>query len=325
MNAVKRWRIPLEVVAAKLGLGVLPRLPRGMIILLARSFGRAGWTLSGRDRSVAMANLSLAFPERPPQWLRHTAIRSFENFALTLLDIAWFSQRMQERLDQWIEIDPSASISTLPRQTIGLVCHYGNWELISRAMLRHGMPLAAVAAPLANPAVEQLFLRLRSDAKLDVIPKKGALRGILKAVRNGCSVAFVMDQNVLPADGGVFVPFFGLPALFSSAPAGIMLKTGIPAVTVFCNADRNGHYNIRASPPFRAQPDADRIALTQQIAGYFQQTISDHPEPWLWMYKRWKYIPDGYERAKFPFYARTPAIQPLAAGSQVNHQSPGQP
>jgi lauroyl/myristoyl acyltransferase len=285
-----------------------------MILLLARSMGRTGWAVSGRDRRVALANLALAFPGQPSGWRRHVAMRSFETFALTLLDVAWFSRGASERLDRWVALDSSVTPAALPAQVIGLTGHYGNWELISRAMVHHGMPLAAVAAPLANPAVDRIFHRVREEARVDIIWKKGALRGILKAVRQGRHVAFVMDQNVLPEDGGVFVPFFGFPALFSTAPAGLMAKTGLPAVTVFCTANDAGFYRIHASPPFHADPAADRVVLTRQITETFERQIAERPEPWLWMYKRWKYLPPGRDRDGFPFYAKAlPGHPPAGA------------
>ncbi len=304
MKESKQWRFPLEVIAARLGISVLPRLPRGTVLLLATSMGRLGFIASARDRRVAFANLSLAFPERSNTWRRRVARACFETFALTLLDMAWFSQRTKERLAKWVTIDSSATAEVILPQIIGLTCHYGNWELITRAMANQGVSLAAVAAPLANRTLDHLFLRLRTDDRVSIIWKQGAIRGILKAIREKKSVAFVMDQNVLPEEGGIFAPFFGLPALFSTAPAGLLAKTGLRAVNIFCRREKRGRYLITACPPFTVKPDEDRRSITNNIAKTFEHEIATHPEQWLWMYKRWKYLPAENKGHNFPFYAK---------------------
>ena len=56
--------------------------------------------------------------------------------------------------------------------------------------------------------------------------------------------------------------------------------------------------------------------LTERIARLTEEAIRHQPEHWMWMYKRWKYIAPGADRARYPFYSRT-----LSAEEQSIHAS----
>jgi len=35
-----------------------------------------------------------------------------------------------------------------------------------------------------------------------------------------------------------------------------------------------------------------------------ERDILEHPNYWLWTYKRWKYVAPGREKSDYPFYAK---------------------
>ena len=56
-----RLRQALEAPAMRLGLALVPRLPRGAVLALARGLGTAAYLFSARTRRLGLANLDLAF------------------------------------------------------------------------------------------------------------------------------------------------------------------------------------------------------------------------------------------------------------------------
>ena len=67
-------------------------------------------------------------------------------------------------------------------------------------------------------------------------------------------------------------------------------------------------WEIRYGPeiPVSESPDP-KIAVretTERCAQAIEAEVRARPELWLWMYKRWKYIPEGEEPDRYPFYAR---------------------
>ncbi len=66
-------------------------------------------------------------------------------------------------------------------------------------------------------------------------------------------------------------------------------------------ADDDGVYRGYGLPPLDQDGDSD---ITQTLSCITEDVIRKHPDKWLWMYKRWKYIPTGAAQDSYPFYAR---------------------
>ena len=311
MQRVPPWRAPIEVALVQLGLAVIPVLPRRVVVVLARLLGAAAYGLARRERRVGLANLELAYGAvRTAAEKRKILRASFTTFALMMLDLFWFSRRRAARMARWVVLDPSMNTLFQPGAALGITAHLGNWELLGQVVAQRGYPLASVAAPLANPTVDRIFQRIRARDGQEMIPQAGAVRHILRHLRAGYKIGLLLDQNTRPDEGGLFVPFFGVPVPVSSAGAALALRTGAALFFGFCVPERDGHYRAFSPCFFRPAPSADadqRTAqeqLTLRIAGVLEQAVRDQPGHWLWMYKRWKYVAPGFDRSRYPFYAR---------------------
>ncbi len=307
---LRTLRRPFEYAAARLALAVLPRLKRRTILRLSRGLGYFAYGSSAHQRRIAMANLRLAFPDQSAEEHRAILIKSLQSFSLAMLDIFWLARDTSARIKAMVQFDPEFERAILkPGAQICLTAHMGNWEVLGLSVSQRGYPLASVAAPIKNPWVDQLFNELRRLTGQRPIPKQGALRALIKTLRNGDKIALVLDQNVKPVHGGVFVDFFGLKAPFSAAAAQLARRTGAPLLAGTCLADDDGIYH---TPPVLhisqdGLPDTEPeavLALTQRVAHALETLIRQHPTYWLWTYKRWKIRPDGEDPARYPYYTR---------------------
>ncbi|HEY8241304.1 MAG TPA: lysophospholipid acyltransferase family protein, partial [Kiritimatiellia bacterium] len=172
-----------------------------------------------------------------------------------------------------------------------------------------GYPLTSVAAPLDNESLDNIFNRLRETTGQRVVSKHGAIRSLLRVLKDGGKVGLVLDQNTKPAEGGLFVDFFGMPVPVSSAPAALALRTGSDLYLGACLPDGRGGYEV-TSPLLLPAPgpcanETEQIqAFTQLITRAVEDLVRKHPEHWLWTYKRWKYVGPGRRRDEYPFYAK---------------------
>ncbi len=312
MDSLKQARFALETLLVRLGLVLLPRLPRRAAAAAARAAGRAAYLLASGQRRVTLANLALAFGDRlPPAARRRLAREAFETMARVLVDLFWFARDTEARVRRYVTLDPGTLARIGPHAIIGVTAHFGNWELLSKAFGVYGFPHVAAASPLQNPAVDALIGAGRATAGVEIVSRRGAARGLLRALRQGRHIALLLDQNTKPAEGGLFVEFFGRPAATSTAAAVLSARTGAPILPLFCRADPGGMYTIhvrdRLPPPAHSGPAAIR-ASTQAIAAAFEAEIRAAPGQWLWMYKRWKYVDPERPDAGYPPYAK-----PLAA------------
>ena len=316
MGTLKKARFFLESLALRLGLLIVPRLPRPVIRILASAAGAVAYASCPKLRRIAAANLRIAFRERKSETdLGRIARRSFHSAAMVMLDFLWFSRNTADRMKSHVVIDDSFKEKLGMSAQIGVTAHFGNWELISAATAAIGAHHAAVFAELKNPYVTPFLERLRNTDGVEPIRKQGAIRGLLKALRKGKSVALLLDQNVLPSEGGIFVDFFGLPVPMSGAAGLLSERTGVPVAVCFCMLLRNGNYRVYSPTELRAdraerQSGGDQRredgadAMTRSIAESFEREIAAHPEQWLWMYKRWKFVAPGFPREAYPFYSR---------------------
>jgi len=303
----RKYRRPFETAAFRFGLAVVPRLPRRAVLCLAWLGGRLGFLFDRKGRAIGLANLDVAFAGTKTPAEKKSILRaSYITMTRTFLDVIWFGNRSEERLTRYVELDRSVQQFLCPKNQICITAHFGNWEAIGLMMAIRGFPLHSIAMPVKNPEVNRLLIARREVTGQKIIPREGALRKLLGVLRNNGKTAFLVDQNTGEREGGIWVNYFGLPVPVTSAPAALAAKTGSEILIGFCAPQRGGRYRIYASetirPPDQAGEETTR-ALTQQILSAIEREVSQYPENWLWMYKRWKKRNRSGNSDKYPFYA----------------------
>lgn len=319
IRSIRHW---LEYALARLALAVIPRLPRRVVVRLARLLGAAAALAAPEMRKIAQANLDIAFgSSRTDAEKRRIVRRSFQSFALVMLDVFWFARDSAKRTNEWVVFDASMERLFRPATQICVTAHMGNWEVLGMAFSARGFPLVSVAAPLANRKLDRLFVELRHRTGQQILSKHGAVRGLLKTLKSGGKIALVLDQNTKPSVGGIFVDFFGLPAPVSPAAATLALRTGAEIFTGVCLPDADGRYFVPRPEQVEFAPASSELDVTVSVVRSIERLLLAHPEHWLWMYKRWKYIAPERTSAEYPFYAKAMARKDLDAALAARPQT----
>ncbi len=311
-HELKRFRKSLEAPFMRLGLAVVPRLPRRAILGLARLLGAVGFACSARNRCLGLANLDLAFGEALTVAEKRGILRrSLQNISLVMLDLLWFSRDSAARMERWFEAAPSLKAAMERRVArVGVTGHFGNWELMGRYWAMKSGGLMSVAMPLKNPVVDQLLQAARQVTGQQIIPREGALKKLVRCLRDGGTVGLLLDQNTAPQQGGIFVDFFGKPVAVSPAAGLLAPMTGAEILFAYALPRPDGTYLGEVShvlPPAEiAALDRATAArdLTQRITGFYEEAIRARPDCWLWSYRRWRHIPEGTMSDGFPSYAK---------------------
>lgn len=301
----KKLRTSLEVLITRLGLATIPYLPRPLLLFFARTLGLIGYLATPKLRRIGRANLNVAFGSSlSPGEMNRILRDSFQSFSLVLFDSLWFSRNTIQRIQRYVCIDPALE-NIIRHQGAGICItgHIGNWEVFGLSVTANGMPLTSVAANLKNPRVNQLFLEKRKVTGQTIIPQTGAVRKMLRVLKDGEKVALVMDQNMSPDKGGIFVDIFGLPATMSPMAAALARKTGCPLFIGVCIPKKNGTYITQAETLDPSTYPASDLALSQVISDRLCAYVRAYPENWCWVYKRWKHYPPEADRTDFPFYS----------------------
>lgn len=297
----------LDTVLFGIGFVAIAPLPRTCLVALSRLLGAGAYWLARRERRIALANIDLVYGDRLERARKADLARSaFQTFSLLTLDLLWFGLHTESRLRRWVRFDASFEAqATAP--CVFATLHLGNWEAMGQAAALRGWAAASVAMPLKNGAADRRLNRWRARTGQRIVPRRGAVRQLLKALRANERVALLMDQNTKPEEGGVFVDFFGMPASVSRAAAALAIRAQAPIVPVYCLREKDGGYRVQAlpalHPPAHLQGESE---LTRAMCRALESIVLAHPEQWLWMYKRWKYIPPRSAGRAWPFYARRP-------------------
>jgi len=306
MKLRKRLRQGPEALLAMLGWLAIPLLPRFALVRLSRFLGSLVWWFSPTLRRIAAANLELAYGDTlPPARRKQIGKASFQSFSLMLLDVFWFMRDTVRRQSRYFRYDESFLPFINDPPYIAVAGHIGNWEIQSTACGALGAPVTAVAMPLRNRFVDRILNRMRSQTGCLPVPRQGAVRSLLKSLKAGRTIALVLDQNTLPEEGGLFVPFFGVPVPVSKAAATLCKRTGVRLMALACAADDEGVYRVTVRPPFPL-PGEDLTVeeLTLRATQELEALIRANPEHWLWSYKRWRYYRAEDPAGRYPFYAK---------------------
>ncbi|MEI6564222.1 MAG: lysophospholipid acyltransferase family protein [bacterium] len=302
----RRLRFWVEALLFAWAMRLIPAFSRATVMRLARVAGRLGWTLARRDRRIAMANLDLAFGDTRTAREKHLIIRqAFTTFAQTGLDYFWFSRDREKRMREWTVVEESARIWMRPGRLIGVTAHFGNWEILGWLFVSHGATVSSVAKPVKNPLIDAEINRIRMQSGQQIVPREGALRALVRALKSEGTIALLLDQDTLPAEGGAFVPFFGVPAPISTAAAGLALKLKAPILMAYCACNADGRYRCYARDILLPKeiegmtPDE----VTARITASLEDEIRQNPGCWLWSYKRWKRRLPDFDPARYPYYA----------------------
>ena len=299
----RQYRSAVEARLFDFALAVVPRLPRRVVVGLARFAGRAACLLARRDRRIALANLRLAFGEALDDRQRARIVRAcFERFALTALDYLWFSRDTRRRLARYVTFDESlAKWIRHGGPWIAVTAHFGNWELLGKYSAMQGLTLASVAKPVRNRDIDERVNAFRETMGQVVVPRQGALRTLIRVLKKEKGVvALVLDQDTRVEEGGVFVPFFGVPASTAVGPARVSLKTGAPLVMGFAVRRADGRLDVEVEGPLevpdpRAQDAV--LRLTALHAALLEARVRARPELWFWLHRRWKTAPSAGDGA----------------------------
>ncbi|MDD3117702.1 MAG: hypothetical protein PHQ27_00860 [Victivallales bacterium] len=288
-------------------------LPLPVIVAFSRLCGWTVYIIPGFYK-LTTANIRTAFPELPAREVGRIARHSMANITRTILEFFWFANA-PERVEKHVVIHDEARRRIAEHvkrgeRIIFVSPHLGNWEATGLKMsLSSGLDFAVVVRPQRNPFINRLIRRSRQSCGGEVIDAKGAVKKMLRAVRNGKSMATLIDQNTRVRDGGVFVDFFGLPVPSSRAPA---LFARLPGVQVYVGGgihtpDGKITTFLNALPRPAAEYESE-TAMIQDLMRLTEAVIRRYPEQYLWLYKRFQYIPPDARpeiRRRFPYYAAT--------------------
>jgi KDO2-lipid IV(A) lauroyltransferase len=278
-------------------IGLLPRP-------IARAFGIAVgqlvYLLHAKLRRVGLRNLALAFPDMADARRKKILRGVFTSLGRQLAEICLFPRFTRNNVSDVVIYDGFENFDRAFARGKGvlfLTAHLGGWELSAFAHSLYGHPLSFLMRSLDNPYLDRMMREYRTLHGNQAIDKDDPTRGLLRGMKEGKVVGFLMDTNMTPPQG-IFVDYFGIPACTASGLARIALRTDAAVIPGFTIWDpRLRKYKLRFDPALTlirtGDQEVDITANTQLFTKVIEDFVRRYPDQWLWVHRRWKTRPSG--------------------------------
>lgn len=288
----------IEYLPAIAILNAIKNMPYEKAMRVAKFLGRLAYKILPSSRKDALNGLKIAFPNLSIEEREQIALSSFESMVLSFAELALMPSQTNEDIKKRCEMvgfENLEKASAKGKGVIGLAAHLGGWEYISAASGVYGYNPHVIVRALDNPLLNERVREYRK-AKGAIVIERGQYeaRKIYKALKNGKSVAFLIDQNW--AVGGVFVPFFGKLAATARGPAELAIKTGAPIVPFWDIRNDDYTHTVYCGEEIevvQGESHEESVKLTTaKFTAFYEKIISEKPRQWLWVHPRWRKRPD---------------------------------
>jgi len=219
--------------------------------------------------------------------------RMYRNLGFTVAEFFRIPHMSEEEVNDLISYQ---GLEKLPNKSGGFIVavgHTGNWELMAAAsaQLDPSILLNVLVKPIKPDSLNRWINRTRATWGNKVLDRRGASREVLRTLKRGENLVFVLDQNAR-RHWGVFVEFFDKPACTYSALGQLASLSGKPIFPVFCRRDpetRKCLVTIGDEIPGPAdRSDEEILKVTQACTKRIEDFVREHPDQWIWMHRRWK-------------------------------------
>jgi len=296
----------LVYMTARCTLAFLQALPWDTARAAARLLGDLSYVLDRPQRKArALSNLLKSFPAletREARRILRGVYRHLSESILDALNVARFARHWDSQdLFQMVGWERLEKV----HRTTGVLFvtgHFGHWEMLGAALPLFGYPLWTVGRSRRNRFFDSYIQWLREATGQRVLPKHRALARVMRLVRRGENVGFVIDQDVRRQ--GIFVDFFGRLASTTPSVAKISIRTGCPIAFIYAQRiPRQNRFKVELKDIVIPRPECDTSAevhrITQRLTSDLEEVVRQAPHQWLWLHRRWKAYQDRLRRTRF--------------------------
>jgi len=169
--------------------------------------------------------------------------------------------------------------------------HFANFELMAMELDKFGIRCAAIYRPLnnffLNPLME--YWRMKYICATQIPKGRIGVREIINKVKNGYSVAIMVDQRV---SEGPRELLFNKPAHTTTIPAQLALKYDCKLVPISLERKEGIKFELTIHEPYKIEKTGndkkDIKNITIKINKILEKMIIKNPKQWIWSHNRWK-------------------------------------
>jgi phosphatidylinositol dimannoside acyltransferase len=273
-----------------LGWSVVCRLPESLTAGAFRFAADVAWRRQGPGVQVLEGNLRRVLgPDATGAEVRAVSRESMRSYARYWLEVFRLPvipvQRLIDGMEDLGNIPAAFEQLAAGRGVVFALPHMGNWDQAGAWIIAKGAgSFTTVAERIKPESVYERFVAFREGLGMEVLPASGGAKpyGILaRRLRAGKVVCLPCDRDV--TGHGIEVDFFGEKARMMAGPAALAAQTGaalMPAVLWFTEDGWGVDVGAEIPAPDHGDRKERIVAMTQQIARFFEDGIRAHPQDW---------------------------------------------
>ncbi len=246
-------------------------------------------------KKTVFENLTIAFPKLSQKDRNKIAYGSYKSFAISIIEILYLPWMKDSEIKAAVEIknlDLITEKNKLGNGVILLSAHFGNWEYIAAsASLQLNKKFFIIVKNQRNKFVNDWMNRMRTQWLNEVVPLGVSVRNIYSVLRNNGIAAMVADQR--GPEEGLKLEFFGKKTSVYTGPAVLSIKTGAPILFGIPVRQKDFSYKaelVEIDKSNLPEDSDEKIKIvSERMIRYLEKMISENPEQWLWMHRRWKH------------------------------------
>jgi len=282
---------------------LLSLLPLSIAQAFGGFIGRLMWWFNSSGANVARINIRHCYPNKTPQELDQLAKQSLIAYGKTIGEMGmswnWSIEKVKKKITKVEGLSYLTDALESKKGIILIAPHHGNWEILNHFFSQY-FCMTIMYKPAKIKALDDYILKTRKRIKVNLAPaNRRGVAMIFKSIKKGDVVAILPDQE--PAENsGVYAQFFDQSALTGKLVCQMAHKTEASLLCCYAKRLVDGTYCAVIKPANELIRNKDELVAANALNKDVEMCISDCPEQYQWVYKRFTWQSSG----RTPFYRK---------------------
>jgi KDO2-lipid IV(A) lauroyltransferase len=284
-----------------LWLKITAALPWRVAIAVHKRLGALIGALLLRRRFIVRRNLELCFRELGSRQIDALVRRHFESVGAFVAEtaLAWFGSA--DELTRRFRIEGFDNVESALARGKGVLLYTGHFTTLEVCVpaIKPLMPvLVGMFRTRSDPLLTAMQARSRERAA-HVLLANNDIREVLRLLGENAVIWYAPDQARI--ESGELLPFFGEPAMISTATSRLARLSGAAVVPFsYRRLPDDDSYVARFHAPLEGLPSDDAAGDTVRLTRVLEAFIRDCPDQYQWTHRKFKdrpgNLPNVYAR-----------------------------
>lgn len=271
---------------------LLPWIPYRLLALFTSFWAWVTFHLLWKYRTRMEENVATGLGDKiiSPGDRKALVWQAWKNFAHGVLDTCGLMHLSSGAIVSTIAMEGEEHLKQAlakGKGVLGLSAHLGAFTMIGPRLAAGGYSFSAVVKQPKDEHFARYIDDLRAQKGIRTIsakPRKEAVRGILKSLRENRVVLIIADEF---KSGDVMVDFMGQQFPAPRGPATLALRTGAVTLPIFMTWRPDGSLCLLIEPeisPIRLDNLENSVAETTALfTRHLESAVRRYPEQWNWL------------------------------------------